>query len=270
MPGVTVAGHRLDCRPLIAAPADAPTLVFLHEGLGCQEQWRALPDRMASALGWGGLVYSRRGYGQSDPRPRPWPLTFLDDEARVALPALLDACGLGQVCLYGHSDGGTIALAFAAACPTRVLAVVTEAAHVMVEDVTIAGLHAVRARFATSGLREALARYHGGRADEVFEGWSETWLNPAFRAWDLRPALAGVTCPVLAMQGADDEYGTPAQLEAIAAHVAGPVETWLIDGCGHAPHRERPDDVFARAMAFYRRVVPPTSGLEASSRPPSS
>jgi pimeloyl-ACP methyl ester carboxylesterase len=268
MPDVFVDGLRLDCRPVIPAPPGQPTIVFLHEGLGCHAQWRDLPERLAAATGFGACAFSRWGYARSDPRPRPWPMAFLDDEAHRMLPAVLDALGLERVLLYGHSDGGTIALAFAAAHPARVAGLITEAAHVMVEACTLEGLRSLRERWASGGLREALERYHGARADDVFHGWSDVWLAPAFRNWDIRATLAGVSCPVLAIQGSADEYGTPRQLDDIAAGVSGPVHTWLIPGCGHAPHRERPAEVFARAAAFLAEAA--SAGRNAQGLAPGS
>ena len=250
MSDLLIDGRRLELQATPPTAAGRPTVVFLHEGLGCAASWRTFPTTLAARTGCGTVVYSRWGYGASEHRPAPWPLDFLDHEAEVVLPAVLDACGVASAVLFGHSDGGTIALLAAASRPGRVTAVFTEAAHVMVEDVTLDGLRQLRRRFDSGDLRAGLQRLHGDRADDVFNGWAGVWQQPAFRAWDVRARLARVACPVLAAQGDGDEYGSPAQLEAIASGVCGPSSTWLIPGCGHTPHRERPADVLDRAAAF--------------------
>lgn len=254
MPDTIIDGHRLEFRLTPPAEALMPTVVFLHEGLGCLASWRDFPERLAQRTGCGLLIYSRWGYGASEARPTPWPLSYLHDEARTDLPALLRTCGLTDTVLFGHSDGGSIALIAAAADPGLTRGIITEAAHVMVEDVTLDGLRAALARFETDEFHAALVRLHGANADAVFGGWSTAWLSPAFRSWDIRPLLPEVTCPVLAIQGVDDEYGSEAQVESIAALVSGPVEPWSVRDCGHTPHREKADDVLDRAAAFIGRL----------------
>lgn len=255
MPDVVVLGRRLEYRQSPPPTPDAPTIVFLHEGLGSLDGWRDFPDRLGAAAGCGLLAYSRWGHGRSERRLPPWPATFMHDEAERGLPALLESCGVGPVILYGHSDGGSIALLFAARHPGRARAVITEAAHVMVEDVTTAGIAAAQREFDAGPLATKLERQHGPNTAALFAAWSGVWLSPEFAAWDLRPDLPAVRCPVLALQGLADQYGTPAQVQAIAGGVAGPVETWLIEGCGHAPHREIAGDVLVKAAAFIRAAV---------------
>lgn len=254
MPDTTIDGHRIEYRLTTPDDALAPTVVFLHEGLGSQASWRDLPERLAQRTGCGTLTYSRWGYGGSEARPTPWPLSYLHDEGRTDLPALLQHCGLTDTVLFGHSDGGSIALIAAAAFPGLTRGIITEAAHVMVEDITTDGLRAALSLFDSDEFHAAMVRLHGANADAVFGGWSTAWLSPAFRSWDIRPLLPEVTCPVLAIQGLDDEYGTEAQVDSIAALVSGPVEPWLIAGCGHTPHRDRADDVLDRAAAFIARL----------------
>jgi len=254
MADVSVAGRRLELRAALPGDPRHPTIVFLHEGLGCASAWRSFPDRLASTTGCGIIVYSRWGYGSSEPRHAPWPLDFLEAEAQTSVPAVLDVCGLPRAVLFGHSDGGTIALLTAAAYPDRVQAVITEAAHVMVEDVTVVGLGQLRQRFESGDLRPGLQRLHGERADHVFNGWAGVWQDPAFRAWDIRRKLATMTCPVLALQGELDEFGSPSQLQAIAAAAGGPVDTWVVPECGHVPHRDQPDAILHRAAAFIGRL----------------
>ena len=233
------------------ARPDGPTVVFLHEGLGCRQGWRSFPQQVHRALGVGTLAYSRWGYGASDPRPGAWPVAFMHDEAIEILPEVLSRVGLTRPpVLVGHSDGGSIALIFAATYPDAVQAVVTEAAHVMVEDVTVASIADAHHRFSTGDLRQRLSKHHGDNTDSLFSGWSGVWLSPAFRQWDIRALLPSIRCPVLAIQGRDDQFGTIAQLDEIAAGAGGPVETMLVDGCGHAPHAERPRDVLSAVTAF--------------------
>ena len=236
---------------LAEMPGDAARvpLVFLHEGLGSLSAWRDFPARVAQASGRRAIVYSRAGYGRSPQLSRPRPLTFMHDEARVALPALLDTLGIERVILVGHSDGASIALIQAAEPNTRVRALVLEAPHVLVEDVCVAAIARLRDGYDRSGLRERLARHHAD-PDATFAGWAGVWLDPEFRRWDLRPLLPRVRAPLLAIQGADDQYGTVLQLDELARAVAGPCERLLLPACGHAPHRDRPDETLAAMVRF--------------------
>ncbi len=237
-----------------AAPADTgpPPLIFLHEGLGSVAAWRDFPARVAATLGRHGLVYSRRGYGRSSPWPRPWPASFMHDEALVVLPALLDALGIVYPVLVGHSDGASIALIHAAAAGRPVRALVLEAPHTVVEERTLESIRDARGRYAGSDFRARWSRTQGPQADALFAAWSEAWLSGAFRSWDIEPLLPRITCPVLVVQGADDPYGTLRHMEAIRDGVAGPVETLLLDHAGHAPHRTRPAETLAAIERFLR------------------
>ena len=250
MPTILVSGHRLEIEACAPASADRPTVVFLHEGLGSLGLWRNFPERVREATGCGTLVYSRWGYGGSEPRPGPWPVSFMHDEAIDTLPAVLAATGISRPVLLGHSDGGSIALIFAAQYPDAVSAVVTEAAHVFVEDVTVNSIDEARRRFDDGGLRLRLGRHHRRNTDTLFAGWAGVWRSPAFRQWDIRGLLPSVRCPVLAMQGDEDEYGTEQQLDDLAAGVAGPCERLLLAGCGHAPHAQKPRDVVNAVTRF--------------------
>ncbi len=261
MPTIVAGGHHLDAEMVAPARPDLLTVVFLHEGLGSRQSWRDFPRRLHQALGVGTLAYSRWGYGTSDPRAGDWPVSFMHDEAIDVLPEVLSQAGLaGPPVLFGHSDGGSIALIFASRYPNAVHAVVTEAAHVVVEDVTCASIAAAGRRFSTGGLRPRLAKHHGDKTDSLFSGWSGVWVSPAFRQWDIRPLLPGVRCPVLAIQGRDDPYGTTAQLDAIAAGVGGPVSRLLIDDCGHVPHAEKPGDVLSAVEALLSAWCPEPIG----------
>jgi pimeloyl-ACP methyl ester carboxylesterase len=251
---VTVAGHRLEMLAPHAPAPGAPWVVYLHEGLGSASQWRDFPSRVAAATGCGTLAYSRWGYGSSDARPAPWPDDFLRDEALVVLPALLAHAGITKPVLYGHSDGATIALMFAAACPGACAGVISVAAHVMLEDISLESIASARQRFIDGPLREPLTRQHGAHTEDTVFGWTDTWLRPRVRDWDMRDSLRTITCPMLAIQGRDDEFGTLAQVEAIAQGVGGPATSLVLDDCGHVPHREKPKEVLAAVTRFIRHL----------------
>ena len=263
--------HALRVRTL-AAPGDAdprrPTLVLLHDSLGSIGVWRDFPERLARALGCDALVYDRRGYGASSPfGAAPRTPRYLEDEADV-LARVEHACGVREAVLFGHSDGGSIALVAAARQPDVVRAVVTEGAHVFVEERTLAGIRDARVALRTTDLRERLRRHHGDRTDAVTSAWIDVWLSPAFRDWSIERYLRDVRCPVLALQGADDEYGTPEQVRAIVEGVAGPARAALIPGVGHTPHRAAADEVLRLTVAFLAATVPPSAIADPTSGRP--
>jgi pimeloyl-ACP methyl ester carboxylesterase len=251
MPLVSVAGHRLEYELIAGREARAPTLVFLHEGLGSVSLWRDFPAALSRATGCPALVYSRLGYGRSDPGPVPRAVDYLHVEAREVLPAVLAAFGVTQSVLIGHSDGASIALiAAGAGSAYGVQGLILEAPHVFVESVTLAGIEKARGAFEQGGLRDALARHHHANVDGAFWGWCRTWLSAGFRAWNIEEFLPGVRVPVLVIQGIGDEYGTATQVVAIANAVKGPVATELLENCGHTPHREQGDQVLALMTRF--------------------
>lgn len=259
---VDAGGHRLAVRRLLpaalnvaAAEGSAPILVFLHEGLGSIAQWREFPAALCAASGLDGLVYDRCGFGASEAVTLPRPDDYLRREAEEALPGLLASCGIAKPILVGHSDGGTIALLYAAAFPQDATACIAESAHVFVEDVAIAGIQAAVHAWQTTDLKSRLAAYHGAQTETVFVGWSETWLRPSFRHWRITDTLATITCPLLVVQGANDEYGTRAQVDAIAAGVSGPAESLLVPNCGHVPHHQQRDVVLAAMNEFINRIT---------------
>ncbi|MFP4031974.1 MAG: alpha/beta fold hydrolase [Desulfococcaceae bacterium] len=215
---------------------DREPVVFLHEGLGCIEIWKDVPEAVCAASGRVGLVYDRRGYGESADYPTPvWPKDYLITETGY-LPPLLDACGVERAALVGHSDGASLALLAAAIAPDRVVGVVSEAAHIFVEEITAAGIREAVGAYKAADLREKLARFLGPRTDAVFWRWADTWLSPEFRDWNIEAFLPQITAPLLVIQGVDDPYGTPAQVAGIAAGVSGPVKKVLLPECGHIPH----------------------------------
>ena len=234
-----------------------PVIVFLHEGLGSLGLWRDWPQRLCDALGWRGLVYSRYGYGRSTPRPHGerWRPDFMHVQARDTLPRLLAALRIGAdgppPWLFGHSDGGSIALIHAATHPDAVGGVIAVAPHIMVEDVSIASIEAARDAYRTTDLRGRLARYHAD-PDSAFWGWNDVWLDPDFRSWSIEAVLPQLRCPVLAVQGVDDEYGTLAQVHGIAAAVPE-AEVVELAHCGHSPHRDQPDALLRAVTAFIGR-----------------
>lgn len=252
-------GHRLRALFHGMGPGHLPTLAFLHEGLGSIAQWRDFPERLAQAAGCNALIYERWGHGGSDPLDGPRQPDFMAREAECALPDVLDAIGVEQAILVGHSDGGSIALLFAAVHPERTLGVITLAAHVFVEPLSIDGVRQAVEAFETSDLEARLALYHGDNTESMFRGWADIWLSPKFRDWRIDEEIRAVEAPVLALQGADDNYGTPEQLRRIEAAVSGPVRTVLIPDCGHLTYRDGRETVMAEAVSFIRDVIASSS-----------
>jgi pimeloyl-ACP methyl ester carboxylesterase len=251
---------RLEYRRVGAPPATAPTLVFLHEGLGCVSLWKDFPDRAAAATGWGALGYSRAGYGASDPVALPRPLTYLHHEGVEVLPRVLDAAGIRRAVLVGHSDGASIALIHAGAVrDPRIAGAVLMAPHVFNEPSCISGVLKAREAYEQGRLREQLARHHGTNTECAFRGWNDTWLDPGFCRWNIEEILPAITTPLLVIQGREDGYGTAAQIEAIARQVSGPVRTLWLENCGHSPYRDRPEETLMALTEFVR-------GLDAVTR----
>jgi pimeloyl-ACP methyl ester carboxylesterase len=247
---VDAAGRRLRAKRIGRWKRTTPTLVLLHEGLGSIPQWRDFPDALAEACGLPALIYERHGHGGSEPIDLPRPSNFLEIEALQALPDVLAACEIERPFLVGHSDGGTIALLYAAAFPGTPIGCITEAAHVMFETVTRAGVSAVSARWESDpNFRRRLSQYHSD-AEGLLRTWADAWLRPGMLSWTITEQLARIRCPVLAIQGENDEHGTQAQVSEIAAHVSGPVETVMIPNCGHVPHHEARTRVLAEMQRF--------------------
>ena len=253
MPFVTVASQRLEVRRIGIARPGRPTLVFLHEGLGSVSMWRGFPAQVARATGLSAVVYSRRGYGRSEPLTGPRDVRYMHDEALVVLPAFLDRLGIECPILIGHSDGGSIALIHAGGAQRPLVGVVTLAAHVLVEDLSVSSIAAARQEFETTDMRKKLARHHAD-VDSVFWSWNRIWLAPEFRGWNIEEYLPVITCPVLAIQGEDDEYGTMEQMRRIGAKVAN-VELVMLPDCGHSAHKDRPDAVIEAITGFVDRVA---------------
>jgi pimeloyl-ACP methyl ester carboxylesterase len=225
--------------------------------LGSIAQWRDFPFAVSLAVHLPAVVYERGGYGNADPLDGPRSVNYLHEEALQSLPEVLRLLQIDDAILIGHSDGGTIALIFAAVWPEKVRGIITEAAHVFVEEVTLAGIREAVSQYDATDLREKLLKYHGSNTEAAFQGWSETWLSPAFRDWNIEKYLPGVRCPVLAIQGRDDEYGTPAQVEAIVNGVSGPAESLIFTDCGHVPHHQARDRVLAEMTRFILTMTKP-------------
>lgn len=249
---LSIDGQPHECRWVAPQHPDAggPTLVFLHEGLGCTALWRDFPDAVAQATGLGALIYTRRGYGGSAPIPLPRPVDYMHTEALDILDKVLDAAGLGEVVLIGHSDGASIALIHAGGSPrrARVRGVVAMAPHTFVEDICLEGIRETRKVWETTDLRARLERWHGANVDCAFRGWNDTWLTPAFRAWSIEEFLPRITVPVAVIQGEQDEYATDAQVTRIAEAVAGPCRPLLLPDCRHSPHKDQREATLAATL----------------------
>ena len=257
---ITAGGARLECRWWGEPDRAAPTLVLLHEGLGCVAMWRDFPELLHRRTGLPVFAYTRAGYGGSDPAGLPRGIDYMHVEGREVVGAVLDAAGIGDAVLVGHSDGASIAIVHAGehagGSAPRVRALVLLAPHVFCEDVSVESIRAAGDAYRRGGLRERLARHHGDRVDAAFFGWHDAWLRPEFRGWSIEAFLPGVTVPVLLIQGERDAYGTPAQLDAIERGVAGPATRIRLEDCGHAPHRERPEETLDAIGAFLAADVP--------------
>ena len=250
---VEVSGHRIEYERIEVAASARPTMVFLHEGLGSVAMWRDFPARAAHATGCNAVVYSRYGYGQSDPITAPRDVRYMHDEALVALPELLDKLGIVQPILVGHSDGASIALIHAGAAQRPLAGVIVMAPHVLVEDISITSIAAAKVAYETTDLRAKLARYHAD-VDSAFWGWNAIWLHPHFRAWNIEEYAATIACPVLAIQGEDDEYGTMEQLARIGRALPDAELVDLAD-CRHSPHKDQPAAVIEAMTRFVDRIT---------------
>jgi pimeloyl-ACP methyl ester carboxylesterase len=264
MSGLPETGHlelgdaRLEYRFWNQDAGVGPTLVLLHEGLGCVAIWRDFPERLAQATGCRVFAYSRQGYGGSSPCALPRPLTYLHNEAQDVLPVILNAAGIGNCVLIGHSDGGSIAALYAGMTnDPRLKGIAVIAPHFFTEDVAITGIAEAKRLFETTDLRDKLKRLHGDNVDCAFRGWSEAWLNPAWREWDLTAYLPKIAVPVLALQGVDDHYGTEAQIDIVVERCAVPVTKEMLPNCGHSPHREAPDETLRALLEYVAALYKP-------------
>ncbi len=236
-------------------PDQAPTLVLLHEGLGCVALWRDFPEALAAATGCGVFAYSRFGYGASDSVTLPRPMSYMHDEAMQVLPRVLDAAGVRRAVLIGHSDGGSIAAIHAGAVQDpRVVGAVLIAAHFFVEALNIASIAEIKTSYEQGELRQRLTKYHRD-VEAAFRGWNDAWLDPRFRTFDITEFVGKIRVPVLALQGAEDPYGTPEQLRVLERSASCPVKTCLIPEARHSPHLEATQATLAAIVPFVRDTL---------------
>jgi pimeloyl-ACP methyl ester carboxylesterase len=262
---LALSDQQLEYRFIGPQPAASPTLVLLHEGLGCVGLWGEFPDRLAAESGMGVFVYSRAGYGGSSSIALPRPLTYMHTEAQETLPRVLDAIGFQSGILVGHSDGASIAAIYQGSTQDRrIRGLSLIAPHFFVEDVGVAEIAKARDAY-QSGLRDKLARWHK-HVDAAFLGWNGAWLDPEFRKWDIRQFLPKIAVPVQVIQGADDQYGTLAQVGAATDGCAGEVDAVILEQARHAPHREATDRTVQAIANFAASVLRPQRATVQASR----
>jgi pimeloyl-ACP methyl ester carboxylesterase len=231
-----------------------PTLIFLHDSLGCIELWRDFPDKLGHATHCNLLIYDRQGYGKSDPFNKERKNDYLETEADI-LNLLMQQYKIKNAILFGHSDGGSIALIAAAKYPTLISGVITEGAHIFVEDITLNGIKKAVEAYHTTNLKERLEKYHGDKTEAVFWAWANTWLSPEFQSWNIEVFLPHIKCPVLVIQGENDEYGSLAQVSGIINHVSTNAEKLIIPFTGHTPHKEAQEKVHDHSAIFINHLI---------------
>ena len=248
-------GRRLEGVAFGPPPGSAPTIVLLHEGLGCVALWRNFPKDLAQLTGMGVFAWSRAGYGQSDPVSLPRPLEYMTREAEFALPAVLESIGFQYGILLGHSDGASIAGIYAGSVEDfRVRGLILMAPHFFTEPAGLAAISDAKAQFEQTDLRSRLAKYHR-HVDNAFRGWNDAWLDPSFASWNIADVIDYWRVPVLAIQGGDDQYGSLAQIKEIEDRCYAPAEALIIPFCRHAPHLEQPAIVLNTIAEFCARLV---------------
>jgi pimeloyl-ACP methyl ester carboxylesterase len=253
---VEVPGGRVFVRTWTPrAGSDELPVVLLHDSLGCVDLWRDFPELLADHLTRPVIAYDRLGFGRSSPRGELPSVNFIQEEAEVYFPAVRRELGVAGYVLFGHSVGGGMALRIACSSGEPCRAVVSESAQAFVEDRTLAGIRQAREQFERPEQVGKLARWHGDKAGWVLRAWTDVWLSPAFAAWSLEADLPRVRCPVLAIHGDRDEYGSVAFPRLIGSLAGGPTEVAILEGCGHVPHRERPGDVLDRVAKFLGRAL---------------
>ncbi len=251
-----VRGRHLEIAWHGPGPGEAPTLIFLHEGLGCVNMWRDFPAKLANITGCGSLVYSRLGYGRSEPCDLPRPVRYMHNEGIEVLPELIKVAGIRKCLLIGHSDGGSIALIYAGGTPAGPLrGLITEAAHVFCESINIVSIKEAKKSYWTGNLRKKLKKYHGANTECAFQGWNNAWLHPDFLSWNIEKYLPGINVPILIIQGENDNYGTVAQVDAIDKKTGGNSERLMLSECGHSPHKDREEVVLEAMKQFVLKVL---------------
>ena len=254
------AGKRLEAVVYGPAPAEAPTIVMLHEGLGCIALWRDFPAKLAAATGWGVFAYSRAGYGGSDPVDLPRPLDYMNREARASLPAVIAAIAFRRGILLGHSDGASIAAIYAGEhSDDRIQGLVLIAPHLFTEEAGLASIAEARRAYETGGLRAKLAKYHA-HVDVAFRGWNDAWLDFGFKAWNIEDKVGRWRVPALLIQGADDQYGTLAQIRSIEARSPALLESLILDACRHSPQIDQPEATLQAIADFCAKLAKAEAG----------
>ncbi len=230
--------------------ASKPTLVFLHDSFGCIELWRDFPQQLGALSQCPVLVYDRLGYGKSAPFPNATrPLDYLAREAHL-LNEILSLLRLEQVLLFGHSDGGSIALLAAAHYPQKIKGLITVGAHIFVEDLTLRGIQQAEMEYAQGDLKNKLKKYHGTKTEALFRTWADTWNHPDYQSWNIENQLANIHCPALIIQGEHDEFGSVAQVQRMIQGISGPATPFMFPHCGHNPHKEQPHLIIEKSAAF--------------------
>jgi pimeloyl-ACP methyl ester carboxylesterase len=244
-----LAFKRIDCY------LDRPTIVFLHDSLGCIELWRDFPDKLAEATQCNVLIYDRLGYGKSGSMPtHERPINYMELEADI-LNSFLTVLKIENTILFGHSDGGTIALITASKHSERIKAVIVEAAHIFVEEVTLKGIHEAMEAYKNTNLSERLEKYHGDKVDTLFKAWTETWTRKDYRDWNIEHFLSNISCPLLFIQGEADEYGTLEQVETTISQVIGTAEKYIIPNVGHTPHKQATEIVLKKTIDYIQSLI---------------
>lgn len=234
---------------------EKPTIVFLHDSLGCIQLWRDFPEKLAEATGCNALVYDRQGYGKSGPFiTTDRENNYLEKEADV-LHKLIEKTGIKEVILFGHSDGASITLHAAANYPSDFIGIITEGPHIFVEDLTRKGVSDALEAFNTTDLKERLQKYHGDNTEDLMAAFTKIWLSEKYRPWTMEPSLPRIECPVLVIQGEEDEYGTMNQVNRVLELVSGKAEKFVVPSVGHTVHKEAAEVTLKRATSFIKELV---------------
>lgn len=254
-PFLTLGSKKIEIQWHKTDERNMPTLIFLHEGLGCTRMWKDFPARVSRATGCPALLFSRFGYGNSDPSPLPWKINFMHKEARYILPDIIKKAHIKDYILIGHSDGGSIAIILAGSPNARGLkGLITQSAHVFCEQITVDCIRQAKINYEQHQLRQGLEKYHGKNTENAFRGWNDVWLHPKFIHWNIEKYLNKIHVPMLAIQGKDDQYGTIRQIQSIKGH-APRAETRLIEDCRHSPHLEQPEHVLTIMTQFIQGIL---------------
>lgn len=231
-----------------------PTLVFLHDSLGCIELWRQFPQKLGELTTCNVLVYDRLGYGRSGPFASPERNSDYMETEADRLSEILEKCSVDEAILFGHSDGGSIALIAAAKYPSRILGIITEGAHIFVEDITLQGIREAAHSYRTTDLKSRLEKYHGENTEQLFWAWASTWVKEEFRNWNIEHFLPLIKCPSLIIQGDKDQYGTELQVDRIVSQVSGKAIKLFLPGIDHTPHKTAPDNILSVSAAFIKKL----------------